>query len=55
MRQDRVLQIGGYITAKRDNPNRGMVYSEKGISPCLTTAMGKGGNLVPVIPVVVEK
>lgn len=50
MKQDRVMQIGGYIIAKnRDNPNNGRVYSILGISPCLNSAMGMGGNLVPAI------
>ena len=48
--KDRVIQVGGYIKAKnRDNPNNGRVYSTDGISPCLNSAMGMGGNLVPTI------
>ena len=26
MRQDRVIQIGGYIKADRNNPQRGRIY-----------------------------
>lgn len=46
----RVIQVGGYIDSRnRNNPNNGRVYSHKGIAPCLRSAMGCGGNQVPVI------
>ena len=43
-----VIQLGNCMTnGKRENPNQGRVYDQKGIAPCLT-CMG-GGNLQPMI------
>lgn len=44
MNQDKkVVQIGNYInTGNWDNPQRGRVYSPKGISPAMNTGSGGG-------------
>lgn len=40
--------VGYYIKPNRKKPNKGVIYNQKGISPCLTDYSG-GGNLVPTI------
>ena len=43
-REDKVIQIANLIEGgRRENPQRGRVYSAKGISPCLN---GIGGAAV---------
>lgn len=43
-----VVQVGNIVnTGNWDNPNRGRIYSDKGISPCLSTM--QGGGLEPKI------
>ena len=43
---NKVIQITNlYPTSRYNNPDRGRIYSAKGISPCLHTC--GGGNLEP--------
>ena len=50
-----ILFLGNVCPTKsRANPNQGRVYSPDGIAPCLTEAMGKGGDQVPMIGKVIN-
>lgn len=43
-----IIQIGNFLPSKT-RENKGRVYDIEGISPCLCSAMGEGGNLTPFI------
>ena len=47
-RTDKILIVGYYIKPNRKNPNKGVIYNQQGISPCVTN-YSRGGNLVPTI------
>ena len=55
MRRDYVIQIGNVVDDTNigfKNPQRGRVYSAKGIAPCIYTY--GGGNLEPKSPIIKE-
>ena len=46
--KEKVIQMANLVVGgRRDNPQRGRVYSTKGISPCINGVGGGGGNLEP--------
>lgn len=43
--ENKVIQIGNFVdTGNFDNPQRGRVYSQEGISPAMNTVPGGGSR-----------
>jgi hypothetical protein len=37
---DKIMIVGYYIKPNRKNPNKGVIYNQQGISPCVTDYSG---------------
>ena len=46
---NKILQIGNLSKSKRKNPNKGRVYSVKGIAPTVYNFAGGGGHGIWII------
>jgi hypothetical protein len=45
----KILQIGNFVKAKRNNPNRGRVYSTTGVAPTIYNFAGGGNKGIHII------